>query len=63
MSPHAGRAADLPDVVDLEQLNSAFYLDQPDDITDYMTVMDRLCVQAATGAASKDKLTALLRDT
>jgi transcriptional regulator with XRE-family HTH domain len=52
---------DLPDVVYLEQLNSALYLDQPDDVIDYMTVMNRLCIQAATGAASKDKLSALLR--
>ncbi len=52
---------DLPDVVYLEQLNSALYLDQPDDVTDYVTVMDRLCVQAATGTASKDKLSGLLR--
>src|SRR5260370_20129673 len=28
---------------------------------DYVTVMDRLCVQAATGAASKDKLSGILR--
>ncbi len=52
---------DLPDVVYLEQLNSALYLDQPDDVIDYMTVMNRLCIQAATGAASKDKLSSLLR--
>ena len=51
---------DLPDVVYLEQLNSALYLDQRDDVTDYMAVMDRLCVQAATGAASKNMLSALL---
>jgi transcriptional regulator with XRE-family HTH domain len=51
---------DLPDVVYLEQLNSALYLDQRDDVTDYMAVMDRLCIQAATGAASKDMLSALL---
>ena len=52
---------DLPDLVYLEQLNSALYLDQPDDVTDYVTVMDRLCVQAETGAASKDALRALLK--
>jgi transcriptional regulator with XRE-family HTH domain len=52
---------DLPDVVYLEQLNSALYLDQPDDVTDYLTVMDQLCVQAVTGAASKDMLSALLK--
>ena len=52
---------DLPNVVYLEQLNSALYLDQPDDVTDYLTVMDQLCVQAVTGAASKDMLSALLK--
>jgi transcriptional regulator with XRE-family HTH domain len=54
---------DLPDVVYLEQLNSALYLDQPGDVIDYVTIMDQLCVQAATGTASKDMLRALLRQT
>ncbi len=53
---------DLPDVVYLEQLNSALYLDQPEDVLDYVTVMHRLCVQAGTGAASKDLLRALLKE-
>jgi transcriptional regulator with XRE-family HTH domain len=53
---------ELPDVVYLEQLNSALYLDQPDDVVDYVTVMDQLCVQADTGAASKDMLRALLTE-
>jgi transcriptional regulator with XRE-family HTH domain len=53
---------ELPDVVYLEQLNSALYLDQPDDVVDYVTVMDQLCVQADTGAASKDMLRALLAE-
>jgi transcriptional regulator with XRE-family HTH domain len=52
---------DLPDVVYLEQLNSALYLDQQEDVTDYVAVMDQLAVQADTGAASKDMLRALLR--
>ena len=52
---------DLPDLVYLEQLNSALYLDQPDDVTGYLAVMDLLCVQAETGAASQDMLRALLR--
>jgi transcriptional regulator with XRE-family HTH domain len=52
---------DLPDLVYLEQLNSALYLDQQEDVIDYVTVMDQLCVQAETGAASKDMLTALLK--
>lgn len=51
---------DLPDVVYLEQLNSALYLDQPEDVIDYVTVMDNLCVQAETGAASRGIIRALL---
>jgi transcriptional regulator with XRE-family HTH domain len=52
---------DLPDLVYIEQLSSALYLDQPDDVTDYLTVMDQLCVQVHTGAASQGMLRALLR--
>jgi transcriptional regulator with XRE-family HTH domain len=51
---------DLPDLVYLEQLNSALYLDQPDAVINYVAVMDQLCVQAETGTASKDLLRALL---
>lgn len=52
---------DLPDVVFLEQLNSALYLDQPDDVLNYVTIMDQLCVQAVTPTASRDMIRALLR--
>jgi transcriptional regulator with XRE-family HTH domain len=52
---------DLPDVVYLEQLHSALYVDEPDEVAKYLTVMDLLCVQAATGRASKDMLSALLK--
>ena len=52
---------DLPDMVYLEQLNSAVYLDHPDDVVDYVTVMDQLCVRAKTGPASKDMISALLK--
>ena len=54
---------DLPDLVYLEQLNSALYLDQPDAVIDYVAVMDQLCVQAETGTASKDLLRAVLKET
>jgi transcriptional regulator with XRE-family HTH domain len=54
---------DLPDLVYLEQLNSAQYLGHPDDVIDYVTVMDQLCVQAETGTASKHMLRALLKQT
>jgi transcriptional regulator with XRE-family HTH domain len=52
---------DVPDVVYLEQLNSAVYLDQPEDVLDYMTVMNQLVVQAETGTASRAILRDLLR--
>jgi transcriptional regulator with XRE-family HTH domain len=39
---------DLPDIVYLEQLTSALYLDKKDDVDNYLSVMDRLCAQAAS---------------
>jgi len=36
----------LPDIVYLEQLTSALYLDKRDDIDHYMEIMDHLCVEA-----------------
>jgi transcriptional regulator with XRE-family HTH domain len=53
---------DVPDVVYLEQLNSALYVDQPDEVTEYLAVMNQLCVQAASIGSTKDILRALLRD-
>ena len=37
---------DLPDVVYLEQLTSALYIDKRDEVENYMAVMDRLCATA-----------------
>ncbi|MGH4025300.1 MAG: helix-turn-helix domain-containing protein [Pseudonocardiaceae bacterium] len=37
---------DLPDIVYLEQLTSALYLDKNQDVEHYLVVLDRLCVQA-----------------
>jgi transcriptional regulator with XRE-family HTH domain len=37
---------DLPDVVYLEQLTSALYLDKREDLDDYLAVMERLCLEA-----------------
>jgi transcriptional regulator with XRE-family HTH domain len=51
---------DLPDLVYLEQLDSATYLDSPDQVTQYLSVMNEICVQALPKAASKDMLHALL---
>src|SRR5215469_13720347 len=52
---------DLPDLVYLEQLNSAHYLDHPDDVVGYLEVMHRLAAQAETGSASQDWLRTLLK--
>jgi transcriptional regulator with XRE-family HTH domain len=37
---------DLPDVVYLEQLTTALYLDKQEEVENYMVVMDRLCAMA-----------------
>lgn len=39
-------APDLPDIVYLEQLTSALYLEKVRDVGHYLMVMNRLCVQA-----------------
>lgn len=44
---------DLPDVVYMEQLTSALYLDKLDETDHYMQVMDRLCIQAYSLAESR----------
>lgn len=54
---------DLPDVVYLEQLNSALYLDKREHVNDYMNIMDQLCVQAETTAATRRMLSAVLKET
>jgi hypothetical protein len=51
---------DLPDLVYLEQLDSATYLDAPDQVTKYLSVMNGICVQALSKSASKAMLRALL---
>lgn len=44
---------DLPDVVYMEQLTSALYVDKLDETDHYMQVMDRLCIQAYSVSESK----------
>jgi transcriptional regulator with XRE-family HTH domain len=41
---------DLPDIVYLQQLTCALYLDKSQDVEHYLMVMDRLCVQAKSPA-------------
>jgi transcriptional regulator with XRE-family HTH domain len=52
---------DLPDVVYLEQLSSALYLNKPDVVDGYMRVMERLCAEAYTPAASVNALRSMIR--
>ena len=52
---------DLPDVVYLEQLDSATYLDSPDQVAQYLSVMNEICVQALSKSASKQMLRTLLK--
>jgi hypothetical protein len=52
----------LSDVVYLEQLSSALYLDKSHEVENYMQVMNRLCVEAAPTARTRDRLAAILHD-
>jgi hypothetical protein len=53
---------DLPDVVYLEQLTSAIYLDKRSDADGYMAVMDRLCIDAISRGDTIGYLRRLLED-
>jgi hypothetical protein len=53
---------DLPDLVYLEQLTSALYLDKSDDVQHYLVVMDRLCVQAKSPTETVRFLTSTLKE-
>ncbi|MCU1664410.1 MAG: hypothetical protein QOI36_5830 [Pseudonocardiales bacterium] len=55
--------SDLPDIVYLEQLNSAVYLDKRPEVEDYLAVMERVSVQAETPADTKALLRGKLAET
>jgi transcriptional regulator with XRE-family HTH domain len=55
-------APELPDIVYLEQLTSALYLDKRSDLDQYLGVMDRLAVQAHTPEHTRTFLTGLLTE-
>jgi transcriptional regulator with XRE-family HTH domain len=52
---------ELPDVVYMEQLTSALYLDKPADSDHYMEVMDRLSIQAEEPKATRRFLERLIQ--
>ncbi len=47
---------ELPDVVYIEQLTSAVYLDKPEDVDEYASAMEVLCVKAESPARTLDVL-------
>ncbi|MEU4567733.1 helix-turn-helix transcriptional regulator [Micromonospora sp. NPDC023956] len=53
---------DLPDIVYIEQLTSALYLDKRDDVDHYAAAMERLCVEAEPPERTADILTRILDD-
>jgi transcriptional regulator with XRE-family HTH domain len=54
--------ADLPDVVYLEQLTSALYLDKREDVERYSEVMERLSVESEPPERTAETLREILRD-
>jgi hypothetical protein len=52
---------DVPDVVYLEQLTSALYLEKPEDVDHYMEVMNHLSTEALTPAQSTRFLADIIR--
>ncbi len=43
-------AAELPDIVYGETITSAYYIDKPDEASEYTKILDRICAQAAPAA-------------
>ncbi|MDI5942318.1 Scr1 family TA system antitoxin-like transcriptional regulator, partial [Micromonospora sp. DH15] len=50
---------DLPDIVYIEQLTSAIYLDKREDLDYYAAAMERLCVEAEPPERTPELLTRL----
>jgi transcriptional regulator with XRE-family HTH domain len=53
---------ELPDVVYLEHLTSALYLNKPDEVDQYLHVMEGICVRAAAPDQSVELLDQLLAE-
>ena len=52
---------DLPDIIYLEQLTGALYLDKTEDVQNYRMVMDRVCILAKSPAETINHLNAMLK--
>jgi transcriptional regulator with XRE-family HTH domain len=53
---------ELPDIVYLEHLTSALYLNKPDDVDQYLHVMEGICVRAAAPDQTVDLLDQILAE-
>ncbi|MQA84178.1 MAG: helix-turn-helix domain-containing protein [Streptosporangiales bacterium] len=53
---------DLPDVVYVEQLTSALYLDKTEDVDQYITAMEQLCVASAPPKRTRAILAEMLKE-
>jgi hypothetical protein len=53
---------EVPDVVYLEQLTSALYLDKLEDVDHYLEVMNHLSTEALTPAQTVKFVTELIQD-
>jgi transcriptional regulator with XRE-family HTH domain len=53
---------DLPDVVYIEQLTSALYMQKPSEVDSYLEVMEQLCLQAEPAANTAGLLSKILAD-
>jgi hypothetical protein len=53
---------DLSDVVYVEQLTSALYLDKREDLDLYAETMERLCLEAYPPSRTAETLAAILKD-
>jgi transcriptional regulator with XRE-family HTH domain len=54
---------DLPDIVYLEQLTSALYVDKLDDVERYLEAMERLCIESHTPERTVETLSRILQET
>lgn len=53
---------DLPDIVYLEQLTTALYLDKKAETNNYLLVLDNLVAQAQPAANTRSFLNGILKD-
>src|SRR5206468_9018191 len=53
---------DVPDIVYVEQLTGALYLDKREDVDHYANAMERLCVKAEPPASTADILHRILAE-